>query len=113
MEIGLDGILFDDLSFFGPNRLNSRRSMTVWELEAMRDRQYFKEVLQSRGRDGLRAEMLASLNRQADRYAYGCAGHRGTRDGNVFGRQVSTCVHESAQCTDRAGDRDSLRVSQR
>jgi hypothetical protein len=67
VEIHLDGILFDDLSFFGPNRLNSRRSMTVWELEATRDRQYFKEVLQSRGREGLRAEMIASLNRQADR----------------------------------------------
>jgi hypothetical protein len=67
VEIALDGILFDDLSFFGPNRLNSRRSMTVWELEAARDRQYFKDVLQSRGRDGLRAEMISSLNRQGDR----------------------------------------------
>jgi hypothetical protein len=67
VEIALDGILFDDLSFYGPNRLNSRRSMTVWELEAMRDRQYFKEVLQSRGRDGLRAEMINSLNRQSER----------------------------------------------
>ena len=67
VEIALDGILFDDLSFYGPNRLNSRRSMTVWELEAMRDRQYFKEVLQSRGRDGLRTEMINSLNRQAER----------------------------------------------
>jgi hypothetical protein len=67
VEIALDGILFDDLSFFGPNRLNSRRSMTVWELEATRDRQYFKEVLQSKGRDGLRAEMISSLNKQAER----------------------------------------------
>jgi hypothetical protein len=64
VEIALDGILFDDLSFFGPNRLNSRRSMTVWEQEATRDRHYFKEVLQSRGRDGIRAEMIASMNRQ-------------------------------------------------
>lgn len=67
VEIALDGILFDDLSFYGPNRLNSRRSMTVWELEATRDRQHFKEVLQSRGRDGLRAEIISSLNRQSDR----------------------------------------------
>ena len=44
VEIGLDGILFDDLSFYGPNRLNSRRSMTVWEMEARRDRQFFKQV---------------------------------------------------------------------
>jgi hypothetical protein len=67
VEIALDGVLFDDLSFYGPDRLNSRRSMTVWELEARRDRQYFKHVLEARGRDGLRAEMLASLDRQADR----------------------------------------------
>lgn len=67
VEIELDGVLFDDLSFFGPNRLNSRRSMTVWELEARRDRQHFKHVLATRGREGLRAEMLASLDHQADR----------------------------------------------
>jgi len=67
VEIGLDGILFDDLSFFGPNKLNSRRSMTIWELEARRDRQYFRQVLESRGREGLKSEMLASLDHQADR----------------------------------------------
>lgn len=67
VEIALEGVLFDDLSFFGPNRLNSRRSMTVWELEARRDRQHFKNVFQSRGQDALRSEILASLNRQADR----------------------------------------------
>jgi hypothetical protein len=67
VEIGLDGILFDDLSFYGPNRLNSRRSMTVWEMEARRDRQFFKQVLESRGREGLKSEMLASLEHQADR----------------------------------------------
>jgi hypothetical protein len=67
VEIDLDGVLFDDLSFYGPNRLNSRRSMTVWELEARRDRQHFKQVLESRGRQGLKQEMLTSLDHQADR----------------------------------------------
>jgi hypothetical protein len=67
VEIALDGLLFDDLSFYGPNKLNSRRSMTVWELEARRDREHFKQVLESKGRDGLRSEMLMSLDRQADR----------------------------------------------
>jgi hypothetical protein len=67
VEISLDGVLFDDLSFYGPNRLNSRRSMTVWELEARRDRSHFRNILASRGPDALRAEMLASLDRQADR----------------------------------------------
>jgi hypothetical protein len=69
VEIGLDGILFDDLSFFGPNKLNSRRSMTVWELEARRDRQFFKQVLESRGREALKTELLASVDRQAERSA--------------------------------------------
>jgi hypothetical protein len=68
-EVSLDGVLFEDLSFYGPNRLNSRRSMTVWELEARRDRQYFKQQLERNGEEGLRTEMLASLSRQAERAA--------------------------------------------
>jgi len=67
VEIQLDGVLFDDLSFYGPNKLNSRRSMTVWELEARRDRQFFRRVLEARGREGLRSVMLTSINDQADR----------------------------------------------
>jgi hypothetical protein len=66
-EITLDGVLFDDLSFSGPNRLNSRRAMTVWELEARRDRRYFRTVLEARGPEGLRREMIDTLARLADR----------------------------------------------
>jgi hypothetical protein len=66
-EVALDGVLFEDLSFYGPNRLNSRRSMTVWELEARRDRRYFKSILEARGPEGLRQEMLGALARLADR----------------------------------------------
>ncbi len=66
-EITLDGVLFQDLSFYGPNKLNSRRAMTVWELEARRDRRYFKSVLEARGPEGLRQEALATLARLADR----------------------------------------------
>ncbi|MGC8795263.1 MAG: hypothetical protein ACP5U2_17930, partial [Bryobacteraceae bacterium] len=61
VEIELDGVLFDDLSFYGPNRLNSRRQMTVWELEARRDRQYYREVLEAGGVEGLRQRMLEIL----------------------------------------------------
>ncbi len=67
VEVRLDGILFDDLSFYGPNRLNSRRTMTAWELEAQRDRKYFRNVLEARGAEGLRQEVLESLARQAQR----------------------------------------------
>jgi hypothetical protein len=67
VRVQLDGVLFDDLSFYGPNRLNSRRIMTVWELEARRDRQHFKAVLAARGEEGLREEVLSSLAREAER----------------------------------------------
>ena len=66
-EVTLDGVLFEDLSFYGPDRLNSRRSMTVWELEARRDRRFFKELLERRGDEALRQEIVTSLARQADR----------------------------------------------
>ncbi len=66
VQVGLDGVLFEDLTFFGPNTLNSRRTMTVWELEARRDRQYFRQVLDRAGAEELRKAMLASLDRQAE-----------------------------------------------
>jgi hypothetical protein len=67
VRVQLDGVLFDDLSFFGPNRLNSQRAMTFWETEAQRDRTYFKKVLQARGEKGLRDEILLSMAKQAER----------------------------------------------
>jgi hypothetical protein len=67
VEIGVDGVLFDNFAFYGPNRLNSRRSMVAWEMEAQRDRQYFKSVLRAGGPAYLQQEILQSLNRQAER----------------------------------------------
>src|SRR5271157_4018841 len=67
VQIYLDGVLFQDLSFYGPDRLNSRRTMTAWEMEAQRDREHFKRVLAQNGPDGLRHEMIESLARQAER----------------------------------------------
>jgi hypothetical protein len=67
VQVMLDGVLFDDLSFFGENRLNSRRTMTQWELEARRDRKHFRQVLESRGPDGLQKDVLESMARQAER----------------------------------------------
>ena len=52
VEVRLDGVLFDDLSFYGPDKLSSRRTMTVSELEARRDRRYFKSVLAAGGTGG-------------------------------------------------------------
>jgi hypothetical protein len=67
VQIGLDGVLFDDLSFYGPDKLSSRRSMTLCEHEARRDRKYFKSLLAQGGEERLRQEMLASMTRSADR----------------------------------------------
>ncbi len=64
VEVNLDGVLFQDLSFFGPDRLNSRRTMTAWEMEAQRDREYFKRILSQNGRGGLQQAMIESLDRQ-------------------------------------------------
>ena len=67
VEVRLDGVLFEDLSFFGPDKLHSQHNMTVWELEARRDRKYFKTLLETAGREGLQKDILASLARESDR----------------------------------------------
>src|SRR5262249_12775759 len=67
VEVRLDGVLFDDLNFYGPNTLKSRRTLTVWELQARRDRKYFKNLLETKGQEALKSEMLVSIARQNDR----------------------------------------------
>ncbi len=67
VHVSLDGILFEDLCFVGPNKLNSKRMLTFWEVEAQRDRKYLKQILQARGEAGLRDEMIASIGRMSDR----------------------------------------------
>ncbi len=85
VRVQLDGVLFDDLSFFGPNKLNSQRAMTFWETEAQRDRAYFKHVLQARGEKALGGEMLLSMAKQAERSQLDVALSRS-------GRSVGTVV---------------------
>ena len=63
VEVKLDGVLFDDLSFYGPD-LNAQRTLTAWEIEAQRDREYFRQVLAKSGTDGLKREIFASMERQ-------------------------------------------------
>jgi hypothetical protein len=66
VTVALDGVLFQDFTFFGPDHLNSQRLLTVWETEAQRDREHFKRLLAQAGPEGLRREVLASLARQAE-----------------------------------------------
>lgn len=64
-EVALDGVLFDDLTFFGPNRMNARRTMLAWEMEARRDRQMLAGLLDSGGPEALRARLLETLARSS------------------------------------------------
>ena len=66
VEVDVDGLLYQDLSFYGPDRLHSRRFLTARELEAQRDREYFKRVLAQGGPKGLQQEMLKSMARQSE-----------------------------------------------
>ena len=45
VEVTLDCVLFDDLTAYGPDLVHSRRNLTVFEWEARRDRQYFRQLL--------------------------------------------------------------------
>jgi hypothetical protein len=63
VEVRLEGVLFDDLTFYG-NDLNVRRTMTAWELEARRDREYFRRTLAQSGIEGLKQAIFASMERQ-------------------------------------------------
>jgi hypothetical protein len=67
VEVKLDGVLFDDLGFYGPNTLGTQRQLLRWELEARRDRKYYKSLLERAGAEGLRKEMLTALSQQNDR----------------------------------------------
>lgn len=67
VEVKLDGVLFDDLGFFGPNTLGTQRQLMRWELEARRDRKFYKNLLATAGAEGLRNEMLTALAQQNDR----------------------------------------------
>jgi hypothetical protein len=71
VEVKLDGVLFDDLTFYGSDKLHSRRTMTVWELESRRDRKYFKTLLETAGGEGLQKEILVNIDRQRDRPSAG------------------------------------------
>ena len=77
VQVDLDGVLFKDLSFYGKNRLDSRRALTAYQVEAQRDRQYFKQILARFGAQGLQADVLASLARQAERPRLNVAVTRG------------------------------------
>jgi len=64
VQVNLDGVLFQDLSFYGPDQMQSRRIMTANEREAQRDRDSLKRLLAQQGPAGLKDAMLRILTRQ-------------------------------------------------
>jgi hypothetical protein len=79
VQVSLDGVLFDNLAFYGPDRLHSKRSLTRWEMENQRDRKYLKQVLAAKGSEGLKNEMIESINRQSARRGLDVQVTRGAR----------------------------------
>ncbi len=67
VNLDLDGALFTNLTFRGPNQFDSRRKLLVWELEAERDRRHFKSLLATGGPEQLEKAMRASVQRQRQR----------------------------------------------
>jgi hypothetical protein len=67
VRVELDGVLFQNLSFFGPDKLHSQRTLTAWEMEAQRDREHLKRILAQAGAEGLRRAMLEIQSREEDR----------------------------------------------
>jgi len=57
VQVSLDCALFSDLTAYGPDRLNSRRALMVYELQARRDRRYMAALLQSRNWAQVREEL--------------------------------------------------------
>ena len=75
-------MLFDDLSFYGSDKLGSRRALTLSEFEARRDRKYFKSLVAEGGPERLRREILESMTHSADRPALDVQMVRGGRATN-------------------------------
>lgn len=62
--VKLDGVLFADLSFVGEDALNSRRLLSVLEMEMRQDRQYLRSLLKAGGKEALGREMLGVISRR-------------------------------------------------
>jgi hypothetical protein len=79
VQVSLDGVLFEDFGFYGPDRLHSKRALTFWEKENQRDRAYLKKVLAAKGPAGIQSEMIDSVNRQTARRGIDVQVTRGAR----------------------------------
>ncbi len=58
VQVSLDCALFSDLTSYGPDKLQSRRALMVYELQARRDRRYLAALLEA----GKLAQVREELN---------------------------------------------------
>ena len=65
VQVDLDGVLYQDLSFYGPDSLRTRRILTACEKEAQRDREHFKRILAQGGKEELRRAILGRISRDS------------------------------------------------
>jgi len=83
VEVRLDGVVFDDMSFYGHDMLHSHRTMAMWEMAAQDYRKYLKTLLETAGGKALQDEVVRSMARQADRSQPGVQMVLGGRSTNV------------------------------
>jgi hypothetical protein len=88
VSIEVDGLLFDNFHFQGPDRLDSRRRLMVWTMQADRDREAMRKVLAAGGPEKLREQVLARLVAQQQRPRL---------EARSLGRSVSTSMRNLAE----------------
>jgi hypothetical protein len=57
VQVTIDCALFNDLSAYGPDKLNSKRTLMVYEMQARRDRRFLARLLDSGRLPELREEL--------------------------------------------------------
>jgi hypothetical protein len=57
VQVALDCALFNDLTAYGPDKLHSRRSLMVFEMQARRDRRYLAKLLETGQTAQIREEL--------------------------------------------------------
>jgi hypothetical protein len=67
VQVTLDCALFSNLTAYGPDKLNSRRTLMVYEKEARRDRQYLAHLLDTGQLPELREELNFGIQDVAPR----------------------------------------------
>ncbi len=88
MTVEVDGLLLENFRFHGPDKLDSRRRLTVWAMQANRDREAMRAALASGGPEQLQQQVLAALAAQQ---------RRPRLEARPLGRTLSTSARNLAE----------------